>query len=103
MKTHKPDEMERSHNTKSARNAFVFYAVTLFLWTIYDLIDTGDVGLQMTVFSGGLLVFVWTKIYLYKQTETADKKIRIPSKAILWLMFYFVVFLALIFIIGFYF
>lgn len=103
MNSRKPDEMEKSHNVKSARNAFMFYAVVLFVWTVYDFIATGDLGLQMTIFLGGMLVFLWSKVILSKQTETKEKKVNIPSKAILWAIFYFVVFLFIILIINFFF
>jgi len=32
MKLRKPDEMERSHNLNSARNAFIFYTIALLIW-----------------------------------------------------------------------
>lgn len=103
MKLRKPDEMEQRHNLKSARNAFMFYAVALFVWAIYDFIDTGNVNWQLTIFTVGMLVFSWSKIVLNKQTETEEKKVQIPSKTILWTFFYFVVFLVIMLIVSFFF
>lgn len=96
MKLRKPDEMEQRHNLKSASNAFIFYAVALFVWAIYDFIDTGNVNLQLTIFTIGVLIFSWSRIVLDKQTETEEKKVQIPSKTILWTVFYFVVFLIIL-------
>lgn len=76
---------------------------TPFIWTVYDFIVTGNLGWQMTIFSGGMLVFLWSKIILNKQTETEGKKVQIPSKTILWTIFYFGIFLIIILIINFFF
>ncbi|MEN1970689.1 hypothetical protein WMZ97_21945 [Lentibacillus sp. N15] len=88
---------------KSARNAFIFYAVALFVWGTYDFIDTGNANLQLTIFTIGVLIFSWSRIVLDKQTETEEKKVQIPSKTILWTVFYFVLFLVIMLIVSFFF
>ncbi|WP_241964569.1 hypothetical protein [Paraliobacillus zengyii] len=94
MKLRKPDETEQSQNLKSARNTFMFYTIALFTWAAYDLITTGDYGWQMTILLAGGVVFWWSRVFLYK-TEEKEKA---PSKAMLWTIFYLVIFLAIIFI-----
>ncbi|GAA0610430.1 hypothetical protein GCM10009001_29640 [Virgibacillus siamensis] len=100
MKLQKPDEMERSHNLKSARNAFMFYIAALIIWAIYDFITTGKAGLQMTILLVGTAVFWWSRSILNKQTE--EEKVKIPPRAIIWTIFYLVIFLAIIFIANYY-
>ncbi|WP_343032924.1 hypothetical protein [Virgibacillus doumboii] len=103
MKLRKADEMEQNHNIKAARNAFMFYTAALLIWAIYDFITTGKLGWQMTILLVGTAVFWWSRSILYKQTETEEEKVKIPSKAILWTIFYLVLFLAIIFIANYYF
>ncbi len=98
MKLRKPDEMEQSHNFKAARNAFMFYTVALFVWGLYDFVTTGDYGWQFIIMLVGVSIFWWSRIILYKQTETKEGKVKIPSKTIFLTIFYLVIFLAIIFI-----
>lgn len=73
MKLRKPDEMEKSHNLKSARNAFMFYTAALLIWAFYDFITTGDYGWQMTILLVGTAIFWWSRTILYKKTETEEE------------------------------
>lgn len=102
MKLHKADEMEQNHNLKAAKNAFTFYSAALFIWGLYDFITTGHYGWQLTILLVGTSIFWWSKIFLYNQTETEEEKVKIPSKAILWTIFYLVIFLSIILIANYY-
>ena len=97
MMIRKSDEMEQNHNLKSARNTFMFYTVALLIWAVYDFINTGDSGWQMTILLVGTAVFFWSRVVLYKNTETEGRG-KIPAKTILWTVFYLVMFLAIILI-----
>lgn len=66
MKLRKADEMEKDHNLKSARNAFVFYTAALLIWA---LIHTGDTGIPMTILLVGSAVFWFSRSFLYKKTQ----------------------------------
>ncbi|WP_245183530.1 hypothetical protein [Lentibacillus salicampi] len=98
MKLSKPDEMEQSHNLKAGRNGFMFYSLALLIWAIYDFIATGEMGWQMTILLLGTGIFWWSRVVLYKRTET-EGKTKTPSNAILWTLFYLVVLLSIIGII----
>lgn len=96
MNTRKPDEMEKSYNLKAARNTSIFYTAALLGWGIYSLITKGDGGWAMNIFMLGVAVFAFSKTFFYKQTETEEEKVKIPAKPIISLIFYVVLFLAII-------
>ena len=98
MKIRKPDEMEQKHYLMSAKNAFIFYVIALLIWSAYDLVTTGDTGWQMTILLVGAAIFWWSKVIFYRDTET-EGKAKLPSKAILWTVFYLAIFLVFILII----
>lgn len=64
----KQDEMERYHNDKSAKNAFVFYTIALLVWALYDLANKGNSGLQFTILLIGNAIFLWTRVYFKRRT-----------------------------------
>ncbi|AKF93455.1 hypothetical protein ABE137_01475 [Brevibacillus laterosporus] len=65
----KADEMEKSHNEKSARNTFMFYTVALLIWSLYDLVKTGSAGIQFTILLIGTAIFYWTRVYLHRKVQ----------------------------------
>ncbi|WP_273853467.1 hypothetical protein [Guptibacillus spartinae] len=65
----KADEMEKDHNLKSARNAFVFYTAALLIWAVIHLIQTGETGFPMTILLIGTAVFWISRSVLYKKTQ----------------------------------
>ncbi|QHA91268.1 hypothetical protein [Bacillus sp. N1-1] len=69
MKLRKADEMEKDHNLKSARNAFVFYTAALLIWALIHVIHTGDTGISMTILLVGSAVFWFSRSFLYKKTQ----------------------------------
>ncbi|WP_066187864.1 MULTISPECIES: hypothetical protein [Gracilibacillus] len=103
MKLSKPDEMEYSHHLKSSRNGFMVYTVALAIWVIYDIIAANEFGLAFIILILGNLVFLWSKVFLNAQTKTKEDKIKIPTKTILWTIIIALLFLAIIFIIDYYF
>lgn len=64
----KQDEMERSHNDKSAKNAYVFYTIALLVWALYDLVNKGNSGFQFTILLVGNAIFLWTRVYFKRRT-----------------------------------
>lgn len=98
MKWRKPDEMEQSHNLKSARNAFIFYTIALLIWATYDFIITGNLDWQVTILLIGTAIFWWSRVVLYKNTENAKNGV-IQSKLIVLTIFYLILFLAIIFLV----
>ncbi|QOS97912.1 hypothetical protein JNUCC42_15335 [Brevibacterium sp. JNUCC-42] len=66
----KADEMEKSHNEKSAKNTFMFYTVALLIWSLYDFFKSGNTGLQFTILLIGTAIFFWTRVYLNRKMNT---------------------------------
>lgn len=97
MKLRKPDEMERSHNLNSARNAFIFYTIALLIWAAYDFILTGNLSWQVTILLIGTAIFWWSRVVLYRNTENNTNGL-VQSKLILFIVFYLVLFLVIIFL-----
>ncbi|MFK3959886.1 hypothetical protein [Guptibacillus hwajinpoensis] len=69
MKLRKADEMEKDHNLKSARNAFIFYTAALFIWGLIHLIQTGNTGVPITILLVGSAIFWFSRSFLYRKTQ----------------------------------
>lgn len=102
MKLRKADEMEKSHNLKAAKNAFLFYTAALVIWGIYDFITTGDSGWQVTILLIGTAVYWWSRVIFHRQTETDEDKMIIPTKALLKIVFYIIILLVVILVANYY-
>jgi len=50
----------------------------------------------MNIFMLGVAVFAFSKTFFYKQTETEEEEVKIPAKPIISLLFYVILFLAII-------
>ncbi|RLQ93862.1 hypothetical protein [Falsibacillus albus] len=65
----KADEMEKAHNDKSAKNAFLFYTAALLIWSMYDLFTKGKTGWEFTVLLIGNAIFFWTRVAYDRKTR----------------------------------
>lgn len=58
----KADEMERFQSEKSAVYAFAFYGLALLVWSLYDFIIKGELGLQFIILDIGIVIFFGSKL-----------------------------------------
>lgn len=75
MKFSKLDEKEKFLNYKSANNAFLFYAVTGFIWSIYSQITTKEtISWQHTIWLCGIVVFLFSRLYYNEKKSKEENK-----------------------------
>lgn len=51
------DEMQMALATRAMKWLGIFYTVSLFLWTITDLIFNNQLGIQFIILLAGLIIF----------------------------------------------
>jgi hypothetical protein len=62
MKLRKADEMERYQNDQSAKYGFIFYTISLLIWSLYDFFVKGNSGWQFTILLIGCAVYFWSRV-----------------------------------------
>jgi nitrate reductase NapE component len=60
------DEMEQSLANKSEIITFVFYAVSLFLYSVYLYSSNGELGIPFIIFTIGMIIFFISN-FIFKQ------------------------------------
>lgn len=63
------DEMQLSQSSRAAKWLGGFYAVSLFIWTLYDVIANNKLGIQFSILLAGLIVFFVSTIVLKRRVR----------------------------------
>ncbi|MFJ6210977.1 hypothetical protein [Lysinibacillus sp. NPDC092081] len=64
----KQDEMEKYQSDKAAKYGFIFYTITLLIWSIYNQITSkGDGGWAHIILMGGVALYFLTRVVLNRK------------------------------------
>ncbi|WP_397537812.1 hypothetical protein [Rummeliibacillus pycnus] len=70
MRFQKADEMEKYQSDQSAKNGFIFYTISLLIWSLYDLFIKGNSGWQFTILLFGNAVYFWSRLIFNRKMNT---------------------------------
>ncbi|MGJ7912531.1 hypothetical protein [Neobacillus sp. LXY-1] len=70
MRLRKADEMEKYQSDQSAKYGFIFYTLSLLIWSLYDLFSKGNSGWQFTILLIGSAVYFWSRVVYSKKMNS---------------------------------
>lgn len=59
----KPDEMEKYQTSKAGQITFIFYSLSLLVYSIYHYVNTGELGIPFIIFIAGHVVYFASNLY----------------------------------------
>ncbi|MEH7107833.1 hypothetical protein [Bacillus sp. JJ1764] len=70
MRLRKADEMEKYQSDQSAKYGFIFYTLSLLIWSLYELFSKGNSGWQFTILLIGSAVYFWSRVVYSKKMNS---------------------------------
>lgn len=69
MRFRKADEMERHQSDQAAKYGFVFFTISLLIWSLYDFFVKGNSGWQFTILMLGCVLYSCLRVFYHKKTN----------------------------------
>lgn len=69
----KMDEMEMSISLKAMKYAYMYTIIFLFIWSIYNFLDTGVLGLPFILLISQNMILIGTQLFL-KEKLSKDEE-----------------------------
>ncbi|WP_028403224.1 hypothetical protein [Ectobacillus panaciterrae] len=75
MKLKKQDEMEQYQVAKASKNAFIFYTLSLLIWSLYDNLTNHHLGNAFLIMCIGNVVYFASLIIQKRKIDRLEEEI----------------------------